>query len=512
MFPLMRTFLRFAFMIKLPVGLACVAVGLMPLRFALGQSAATSETVPPRADQTKPAEVHSIPAFMISDVHFDPFHDPGKVKALVAAPVSEWKSILAGPASAKQEESFASLQETCHARGVDTSFVLLRSSLQSMQSHQPNAKFMVVSGDLIAHGFTCRYSTLFPKAAAGEYQAFVLKTLNFVIRELHAAFPDMPIYVALGNNDSGCGDYQLDANSSFLAEAGKIIAEGLPPSEKEDALRQFAAGGYYSVSMAAPMHDTSLIVVNDLFLSPKYATCGGNADTKGATAQMEWLEQQLTQAQQAGQRVWVTGHIPPGIDPYSTAAKLRNVCGGDKAVTFLASNKLADLLVDHSRIVRLAIFAHTHMDEMRLLKPEGKDVHAGRDSTIAVKIVSSISPVDDNNPSFTIARVDPSTAVLEDYEVIAASNQTGVANRWVKEYDFRETYHENEFSPATLGKLLGEFRADSNAATGISQAYIRDYFVGDASRELTPFWPQYVCALDNHTSKSFAACVCSSGN
>jgi sphingomyelin phosphodiesterase acid-like 3 len=482
------------------------------LRIALAQSLPASHTTPSSADQTKPAEVHSIPAFMISDVHFDPFHDPGKVKSLVAAPVSEWRAILSAPASANQEQAFASLQQTCNARGVDTSFVLLRSSLLAMQAHQPNAKFMVVSGDLIAHAFTCRYSTLFPNAAPGDYQAFVVKTLSFVVRELRAAFPGMPVYVALGNNDSGCGDYQLDANSSFLAETGKIVAEGLPPSERELALAQFATGGYYSVSMAEPMRNTRLIVVNDLFLSPKYATCSGKSDTTAATAQMTWLDQQLTAAQQAGQQVWVMGHIPPGIDPYSTATKLRNVCGGDKAVTFLASNQMADLLVDHSSVVRLAIFAHTHMDEIRLLKPDAKDAAGGSDSTVAVKMVSSISPVDGNNPSFTVARVDPSTAVLEDYEVFAASNQTGVATRWVREYDYRETYHENEFTPATLGKLLGEFRADSTASIAISQAYIRNYFVGDASRQLTPFWQPYVCALDNRTSKSFAACVCSSGN
>jgi sphingomyelin phosphodiesterase acid-like 3 len=506
MFPLTRTLPR---SLSITLALAFLALGLVPLPAALAQSLPASQAVPSPADQSKPAEAHSIPAFMISDIHFDPFHDPGKVKALVAAPVSEWKSILAAPASANQEQAFDSLQQTCNARGVDTPFVLLRSSLQAMQAHLPNAKFMVVSGDLIAHGFTCRYSTLFPNAAPGDYQAFVLKTLSFVVRELRAAFPEMPVYVALGNNDTGCGDYKLDANSSFLAEAGKIIAEGLPPTEREAAISQFAAGGYYSVSMATPMHDTRLIVVNDLFLSPKYTTCAGKSDTAAATAQMAWLEQQLTEAQKAGQQVWVMGHIPPGIDPYSTAEKLRNVCGGEKAVTFLASNQMADLLVDHSSVVRLAIFAHTHMDEMRLLKPEGK---AGNDSTVAVKMVSSISPVDGNNPSFTIARVDPSTAVLEDYEVIAASNQTGVATRWVKEYDYRETYHENQFTPATLGKLLVEFRADSTASTAISQAYIRDYFVGDASLLLSPFWPQYVCALDNRTSKSFAACVCSSGN
>ena len=53
------------------------------------------------------------------------------------------------------------------------------------------------------------------------------------MEELRASFPGMPVYVALGNNDTGCGDYQLDAGSSFLAQAGKIVAEGLPPSQQQ---------------------------------------------------------------------------------------------------------------------------------------------------------------------------------------------------------------------------------------------------------------------------------------
>jgi len=102
MFPLTRTLPRFTTILKLSVALACLVIALAPLRATLAQSLPSSQAVPSGADQTKPAEVHSIPAFMISDVHFDPFHDPAKVKALVAAPVSEWKSILAAPASANQ--------------------------------------------------------------------------------------------------------------------------------------------------------------------------------------------------------------------------------------------------------------------------------------------------------------------------------------------------------------------------------------------------------------------------
>lgn len=487
---------------------AALVVGLAFAPFAFAQQTQTDFTAHPYPANSAKVEQGSIPALFVSDIHFDPFHDPAKAKELVAAPVDQWRSILSAPSSDNQQQAFAELQQSCHARGVDTPFALLRSSLQAMRARQPNAKFIMVSGDLVVHAFTCRYSQLFPDAAHGDYQAFVLKTLSFVVKELRAEFPAIPIYVALGNNDSGCGDYQLDPASDFLAQTGSIFAEALPSSQRAEVIKQFGDGGYSSVTMAEPMRDTRLIVVNDLFLSPKYSTCAGRPGSAPATEEMAWLQRQLQQARESHQTVWVMGHIPPGIDPFSTVARFRDVCGGQAPVEFLSSPKMADLLAEYADVVRLGIFGHTHMDEMRLLEPEGAEPQDADGHSIAVKVVSSISPVNGNNPSFTVARVNPSTATLENYDVIVASNQTGVAATWTQEYDFAKTYHEPEFSSSTLKKLISEFRIDHSANTAASEAYIRNYFAGDMSPVLTPFWPEYVCALDNQAAKGFAACVC----
>ena len=379
-----------------------------------------------------------------------------------------------------------------------------------MRARQPEAKFITVSGDLIAHGFPCRYAAVLPNAAPGDYEAFVVKTMAFLMEELRASFPGIPVYTALGNNDSGCGDYQLTAGSDFLSQAGKVIVEGLPAGEREGALQQFGAGGYYSVTMAEPMRKTRLIVVNDVFLSPKYSTCAGREDPAAAAEQMTWLSGQLKQAREAGQRVWVMGHIPPGIDPYSTISKFRDVCGGQPPVMFLSSDKMADLMVEYADVMRLGLFGHTHMDEMRLLEPEGADAQGTAPHMTAIKLVPSISPVDGNNPSFTEARINAVTATLENYDVIAASNKTGIGTAWAREYDFAQTFHEAQLTASTEKKLVDEFRADPVANRAESEAYLRDYFVGNMGRELTPFWPQYVCALDNYTAKGYAACVCSS--
>ena len=449
----------------------------------------------------------TIPALFISDIHFDPFHDPARVRQLVAAPVSEWGSILSRPPSPNQPQAFTTLQQTCYARGVDTPDPLLRSSLRAMRSRQPDTKFMLVSGDLVAHAFSCRYTTLFPHATPAEYRAFVEKTISYVVGQLRASFPRIPIYVALGNNDSACGDYHLDAANDFLTDTARIVATGLPASDRAAQIQDFSQNGSYSLNMAPPMQNTRLIVLDDVFLSKKYRSCAGEPNSSAADAEIVWLRDQLAQARQSGQRVWVMGHIPTGIDPYATARRLGAMCGHVHPVLFLSSNKLADLLIEYADIVRLGIFAHTHMDEIRLLQPDHIEPNLPAPAVV-IKMIPSISPVDGNDPSFTIARIIPSSATLQDYKVVSASNHTGIATRWSVEYDFAQTFHQQQFSPSTVRALISEFTADPDANTAASQQYIRHYFIGDRSTELKPFWAQYVCALTNTSVEAYAACVC----
>jgi len=101
--------------------------------------------------------------------------------------------------------------------------------------------------------------------------------------------------------------------------------------------------------------------------------------------------------------------------------------------------------------------------------------------------------------------------VLQNYEIIAASNQTGIDTTWSREYDYAQTYHEAQFSPTTVKELIAGFESDRGAKADASKGYIRNYYVGDRSPELEPFWSQYICVLGNHTAKAFAACVCSAG-
>ncbi len=453
----------------------------------------------------------------MSDIHFEPFWDPAKAAKLMAAPVSGWNAILAEPASADQAARFAELQTTCKARGADSSYALYESSLMAIREDASAAKFVVLSGDLIAHNFQCKFGTTFPTAKPGEYRGFVEKTIEYVMRELRAALPGVPVYAALGNNDSDCGDYELDANGAFLADIGRILTADFPAGERANALRDFSVGGYYSARLPAPLGHTRMLVLDDLFMSRQYATCGGKADPAPAAAQIAWLTEQLEVARRSKEKVWVMSHIPPGVNPYATATKVLDLCSGGKPQVFLSSEALPDAMSNYGDVITLAIFAHTHMDEMRLLKPVAAGAPPGG---VAIKMVGSISPINGNNPSFTVAQIDAATAQLKDYRVFVASNRTGPdaspnansVTQWSEEYDFAQAYKEPAFTAASVADLVAGFKAESRrrraAASQSSHSGIMVRAAG-GTRAIGAFWQPYTCALRNDGADAFRVqCAC----
>lgn len=473
--------------------------------------AALAQSAKPAA---KPANL-TVPALLLSDIHFEPFWDPAKVAQLDGEPVAKWNGILAPPPSSDQQQRFAALQQACPTKGTDTSYTLFQSSLDAMRSNASGVGFVTVSGDLISHAFHCKYFNLFPKATATEYKRFVEKTITYVVDELDASFPKTSVYVALGNNDSDCDDYLIDAGSAFLKETGLEVTKNFPAAERQSAQATFSDEGYYGVSLPAPIQNARLLVLDDLFMSKSYRTCAGALDPQAAAPQIAWLKKELAAARAHKQKVWVMGHVPPGVDLYSTEKKMIDFCAGQKPVMFLSSEEMANVLSGYGDVVQLAIFAHTHMDELRLLKDES----AGAPSKtpvpvkpIPVKLVSSISPIHKNLPSFTIAQVDPASAALVDYRVFSAPDLTGGTGAWKDEYDFRKRYTLPDFSSASVGKLTAEFAADPGGTGPASQDYLNDYLAGSYASALQLFWPQYVCSLSNHTVKSFAACACANAH
>jgi len=64
---------------------------------------------------------------------------------------------------------------------------------------------------------------------------------------------------------------------------------------------------------------------------------------------------------------------------HSTATHMDEACGAKGPRMYLRSERLADVLEEYGDVVKLAIFAHTHMDEVRVFKAAGGKRCAGKD-------------------------------------------------------------------------------------------------------------------------------------
>jgi sphingomyelin phosphodiesterase acid-like 3 len=460
------------------------------------------------ASKTVGTAAAPVDAVMMSDIHFDPFRDPAKAQRLVDAPEGEWNKILGDVDSPDQKQAYANLQTTCHETSDDSSYALLQSSLAQMKLEAPEAKFATVSGDLIVHSLPCRFKQLVPGKTESDYKAFVEKTDRYVIDQVRLSLGGMPVYVALGNIDTECeADYSIETGDPFLG-ATKDAALGWLPAgaEKNAALASYAETGSYSVMMAKPMQRTRLIVLDDLFQSRRYKGCSGQSNQAAIDGQLGWLEKELAGAKRRGERVWVMGHIPPGIDSYATITQQKNVCKGDQPVTFLSSERLADVMAKYADVIKLGVFGHSHMDEMRLFG--GEPESEGAKGKVAIKMVSSITPLASGVPSFTVAKVDTETAQMVDYTVYSGSNASGVNEVWKKRYSYGSTYHQTVFSAAALNELMERFEADPEVQDSASGAYLRNVIAGEKGLLLRGFWPEYSCVLEHNTVKGFAACTC----
>jgi sphingomyelin phosphodiesterase acid-like 3 len=455
--------------------------------------------------QSKPAPI--VPVLMLSDIHLDPFADPAKVAQLRTAPVAQWHAILTSADTPTIAADFATLQRTCRAKGIDTPMPLLTSSLAAEQKELPHPLFVTVSGDLMAHQFDCKFKTLARGSTEADYSAFAAKTVAFVALELKQTFPGTPIYFALGNNDSGCKDYAEDTNSTFLQGDAQTFATD---AQNPIISQQFSQLGDYNIELPAPFEHKRLIVLQDIFESKKFTTCDGTPDKSATSKQIEWLRTQLAAAKAKGEHVWVMAHIPPGIDAYSTFTKGASVCTNGDPTLFLNSSALGDTLVDYASTISLGLFGHTHMDEMKLL-------HNAAGQSVPIKLVPSITPVNGNNPAFTIAKVDPHTATLVDYTVISASNKTGIATTWTKEYTYSSTYKQPDYSSASVNKLMVDFTTDKAGTNPLSQSYQTFYFAGSAELGVSAnlkaaamqlIWHGYACSMTEMDPTTFRTCAC----
>ncbi len=351
--------------------------------------------------------------------------------------------------------------------GDDTDRALFESALREMKRVDPHPPVVVVAGDLLDHHITKSAST---------------PTSILIARRLNAAFPQAQFVLALGNEDSACGDYALAPDSHYLRDLANawepmINRHGAAPN----FMRTFAHDGFYTAKL--PVAGLQAIVINDVYWSPRYHAGCGPANNIGYRA----FDEFDTALQHATGRVWAVMHIPPGIDAFSTAQLSHRTV----IVPFMQPDmrdRLVAVLGRKPGQVALAIAGHTHKFAFRIVNATGPD-------PVPMLLIPAMSPIFGNGPAFLTADVT-NEGSLRDVQAYSY-----VKSHWTNIGGTR-TLGVGAFTGKELVSLHG--RLDRDAA--LRERFARLYNTDGESEITERTWSVYSCAATSFSTAAFRAC------
>ncbi len=434
----------------------------------------------------------------LSDIHFNPFYDPSLINSLIQSDYTKWQSIF----SHSRIQGYGT-------HSADVNYILLNSALQNIYLLAPHPDFIIISGDFLAHDFQETYTKLSGGSDPKAVDSFIDKTIAFVTRMIARRIPNTTVYPALGNNDSYCGDYQIEPNGQFLRATAKTW-KGLLKNKSNSMsfARTFPRNGSYSI-ISSNNRAHRLIVLNNTFFSINYKNACGDQTADPGSDEIKWLGVELRKAAAAREKVWLVYHIPPGIDVFSTLhQKQSSADQTPQVIPFwqpVYNQQFVNLVTQYATTIVGSFAGHMHMDTFELIQAANQNVVS------IVHITPAISPLFGNNPAFELFGYNRRSFAPQDYtayylDLSSAAAQRNAPIKWQKEYSFCESYGQPVFAATTLQAVHNGMPANQS---GYRTKYDTYYNVSNtASPVVGPTnWRAYWCGMTNLTVAQYLSCV-----
>uniref|UniRef100_A0A061RB85 Sphingomyelin phosphodiesterase n=1 Tax=Tetraselmis sp. GSL018 TaxID=582737 RepID=A0A061RB85_9CHLO len=280
----------------------------------------------------------------------------------------------------------------------------------------------------------------------GTTREDVLATFKAVTRELQQRLPGVAVVPSLGNYDfvPVHSDPGPPLNSWLLGPLAELFSDWIG----DEGLSTFRFAGYYDVKLAANLRavalNTQMCHVKNLFQF---------VDNTLGQEQLAWLEGVLTRSKQNGERVLITGHIPPGMF---------GGCWGK------ASHEYEMLIGRFQETVVGQLFGHQHSGSFRLLREDGK--YLGKPVSVA-HVTPGFSTFKGGNPAFRLyeLREAPTWRLagfkqfflqLSDYNYEARGMEPTGSLNWVLGYTAPSDLNMTDMSPTAWQQLRDRFDVD----------------------------------------------------
>ena len=355
--------------------------------------------------QLKPGEGPSEYGYFtwMSDLHGDPFYTSDIRQC-------RKKSLLA-----LKDQAFG-------AMGCDPPISLMISAASAAKAKGRETSFLLYTGDFSRHAIE-----LMP-----DPHSNVSNVIGQVASVIKGHFADTPaIFGALGNDDGMRNYFQLITSDQPANDWFVLVAERLSSSWSlgADAAKEYKYGGYFETRAG----NLTILSLATVIYSVRHEPAQLEVDPFG---QFAWLSHKLKAAVHDSRKVWIIGHIPPGIETFGYTELWHPV--------YLA--RYLEIVQDQilGSVIAAQLFGHVHKDEFRILPnpPPG----AG-----PILLTASLSPVYYNNPSFKVVKYCKATGRLLDFEAFVT--KIAAELNWYSAYGFNSTF--SGFRPE--GLLMEDF-------------------------------------------------------
>ncbi|KAF5308345.1 hypothetical protein FQR65_LT18218 [Abscondita terminalis] len=314
--------------------------------------------------------------------------------------------------------------------GCDTPKLLLRNMLQNIAIAHPDIDYIIWTGDLPPHD-------IWQQTKEGSL-TYLVETVEL----LKNAFPHTLILPAVGNHEGiPAGNFpppwNNDTNFSIdwlYNELNKHWKQWLPKSENNAVLH----GGFYSVLVRPGLRVISLNT-NYCHIYSWWLYVNSTDPAK----ELEWLVDQLQQADFNREKVHVIGHIPPGSEDCLK----------------VWSRNYYEIINRFSHIITGQFFGHSHADEYELF-------YNGQNYSDPVNVAyvgPSVTPFSGQNPAYRIYYIDGnhrnSTWEVVDHETWVmdldkANSQLEMSPEWFRLYSAKDAYGMSSLMPVEWHNLI----------------------------------------------------------
>ncbi|KAG9308172.1 sphingomyelin phosphodiesterase [Chiua virens] len=316
----------------------------------------------------------------------------------------------------------------------DTPISLMLAAMQAIpevtETLGTGFNFSVFTGDLTSHDSDNQYSRSYV-----EYCEVIIYNL------LKEYLGPAPVYATLGNHDTYMqfqmipyylGGFILGDQFNWLYDHVSTMwyyEDWLPEASVEYARTHYGA---YTVKRPDGLRiislDTDMCILN--YFSYINAT---SPDPFGI---LRFLTDELQDAEDAGDRVWIVGHVLSGWGASQSQFNPTNLCNVDRYSPHVIAN---------------IFFGHTHEDQLTIFYANNATNISAETAQTVSWIMPSLTPLTNLNSGFRMYEVDSSTFdILDAYtwvsdvnEFPSLDNQTAVGPTYFLEYSAREAYGQN---------------------------------------------------------------------